>query len=109
MRTADRGIEVWRPRPEAQLNRELSVCYGVPIDVVAKSGGLSTIARALNQGNFALAKIAAVQLQFPDPPRLTKGAPSLEDVAELAAELYWSGLLKGDWDPEQHPRTGTKP
>lgn len=79
------------------------------MDVAAKSGGLSTIARALNQGNLVLAKIAAVQLQFPDPPQLTKGIPPLGDVAELAARLYWSGLLKGDWDPDQHPRTGTKP
>lgn len=72
-----------------------------------KREGFAAIAKALECGDVALAQIAAVLLQFPDPPMLAK-AEGL-DPAALAAELFRSGLLKGDWDPDKHPRTGTPP
>jgi hypothetical protein len=103
-------IEQWTIRPEAELNEDLTLLYHVPIDISSKIGGATTIARALSQGNLALAKIAAVQLQFPNPPPMAKGIASPDEEEKLASELYWSGLFKGDdWDPDKHPRTGTKP
>ena len=82
----------------------------MPIDVAAKIGGMETIARALNEGKLPLAKIAAVQLRFPDPPVRRKANGSPTDKVNLAAKLYSSALLKADddWD-EKHPRTGTEP
>jgi hypothetical protein len=103
------GREGWSIRSEDELNNELTARYGLPIEVAAKAGGLASVARALDRGDLALAGIAAVLLQFPDPPPLEKGAPAADDWAKLAAELAGSGLLKGDWDPAKHPRTGQKP
>jgi hypothetical protein len=102
------GQQEWIVRSEAELNEKLTRLYGMSIDVATKVGGMETIARALNEGNLALAKIATVQLQFPDPP--TRLRMSGAESSNLATELYCSALLKaGDWDPDEHPRTGTKP
>jgi len=103
------GREHWSVRPQSEVDDELTARYGLPIDATAKAGGLASVARALDRGDLALAGIAAVLLQFPDPPRLEKGAPAADDWARLAGELAGSGLLKGDWDPAKHPRTGQKP
>jgi hypothetical protein len=99
----------WTVRPEGELNAELSVCYGLPVDIASKSGGLVSVARALNQGNLALATVAALLLKFPDPPVAEKALFSSDDRLRLAADLIWGGLLKGDWDPDKHPRTGGPP
>lgn len=103
------GREVWSVRPQCELDDELAARYGLPIDAAAKASRLASIARALDRGDLALAGIAAVLLQFPDPPPLEKGAPAANDWARLAWELAASGLLKGGWDPAKHPRTGQKP
>jgi len=66
------GREHWSPRPAAELDNELTARYGLPIDVTTKSGGMATVARALDRGDLALAGIAAALLQFPDPPPLEK-------------------------------------
>jgi hypothetical protein len=55
-----------------------------------------------------LAKIAALLLRFPDPPSLAKGAP-VRGSFELAVRLFDSGLLKAEFDPSKHPRTGKPP
>jgi hypothetical protein len=102
------GGECWVVRPVDELDRDLGECYGLPVDVASKRAGLEGVARALDHGEMALSKIAAVLLGFPDPPSLTKGAPTSGSV-ELATQLFWSGLLKGDWDPDKHPRTGEPP
>ena len=97
----------WEARPRDEVEAELTVLYGLPIDLSGKAGGLATVARALERGEAALAAIAAVLLGLPDPPGLAKDAPARGSV-ELAAQLCASGLLK-DWDPAQHPRVGEKP
>jgi hypothetical protein len=102
------GGEFWAVRPTDELDRDLGACYGFPIDVASKRDGLAGVARALERGETALAKIAAVLLGFPDPPSLAKDTPARGSL-ELAAQLFWSGLLKGDWDPAKHPRTGAPP
>jgi hypothetical protein len=102
------GGEFWTARPAEELERDLCACYGLPVDIASKHYGLAGVAQALGRGELALAKIAAVLLSFPDPPALTKDA-SERGSLELAAQLFWSGLLKGDWDPAKHPRTGEPP
>lgn len=100
--------EIWTVRSSEELERDLSDCYGVPVEIASKRNGLAVVAQALERGELALAKIAAVLLGFPDPPSLTKDT-SAYDSLELAVQLFWSGLLKGDWDPTKHPRTGEPP
>jgi hypothetical protein len=99
----------WRARESDAVNAELSERYGLPVDASTKAGGFAAVARALNKGDMALAKIAALLLQFPDPPPLTKKAPGRDDVLRRAGQLWASGLLKGDWNEENHPRTGKPP
>jgi hypothetical protein len=98
----------WTVRPHDEAEAELTALYGLPIDLSGKAGGLATVAAALDRGDVALAAIAAVLLGFPDPPGLAKDAPA-PGCVELAVQLMASGLLKGDWDPAQHPRVGERP
>jgi hypothetical protein len=100
--------EVWTVRPADELDRELTACYGLPIDTSAKRAALSGVARALDRREMALAKIAAVLIGFPDPPLLTKDVPSGIDP-RLAAALSLSRLLKVYWDSAKHPRAGESP
>jgi len=99
----------WSVRPATELDSELTERYGLPVSVTAKARGIASVARALDRGDLALAGIGAVLLQFPDPPGLGKGVPAAIDWMALAIELAASGLLKGDWDPAKHPRTGQEP
>jgi hypothetical protein len=100
--------ETWFVRQSDELDRELSEAYGFPVDVAVKREALSNIARALTQGDVALAQIAALLLRFPDPPSLSKGTPA-RGSSELAERLIHSGLLRGAWDESLHPRTGEPP
>jgi hypothetical protein len=92
----------WSVRPLAELNDELSARYRLPVDIAAKANALALIARAFNHGDLAMAAIATVQMQLPDPP-LAKAAEAHEQIARRAAELRRCGLLKF-WDPLKHPR-----
>jgi hypothetical protein len=103
-RTRRDGKDEWRPRDCDDLSREMSAQYGLPIDMSSKRAGLAVIAKALNEGDLVRAQIATVLRGIPDPPSLSKGAPSRQDVIKLASNLHWSGLLKADWDPDEHPR-----
>ena len=57
----------WTRRDGAELNRELSKLYGLPLDCERKSGGLDAIAAALTNGELARAQIGALLLRLPDP------------------------------------------
>ena len=94
----------WRPRPLADLNRDLARAYGLPVEFGAKIGGLAIVARALGRGDLAYAQIATLLLQIPDPPSLTKSDPTSPESLDLARNLQASGLLNRDWDPAKHPR-----
>lgn len=98
----------WVARSAVELNDELTACYRLPIDIASKANALTLIAHALDRGDLAMAAIAAVQMQIPDPPSLAKDWETPNDIARRARELARSGLLKV-WDPEKHPRTGMPP
>ena len=98
----------WSTRPLAELNKQLSARYRLPVDISTKAGALNLIANALNRGDLAMAAIAAVQMRIPDPPPLIKRAESPYEIRHRAAELLRSRLLNF-WDPAKHPRTGVPP
>jgi hypothetical protein len=101
------GAKPWRPRPTAELNHDLSRCYGLPIEVEPKAGGLTSVAQALGRGDLAHAQMVVLHLRFPDPPDLKKSAGDVQVFIDMARRLDASGLLKGDWDPSLHPRWPT--
>ncbi len=101
-------MNTWVVRSIIDLNNELSTCYRLPVDISTRAGALALIATALNRGDLAMAIIATVQMQLPDPPPLAKRDGSFDEIARRASELFRSDLLK-EWDPAKHPRTGTKP
>jgi hypothetical protein len=102
------GGYAWTLRRADEQDRDLGACYGFPVDVAAKRDRLAGVARALERGDLALAQISALLLRFPDPPSLAKGRLA-RGSAELARQLFASGLLKANWDSSQHPRTGEPP
>jgi hypothetical protein len=102
------GADSWVVRPDDELNSALGNLYGLPIDIAEKRDRLAGVAKALQSGELALAKIATLLLRFPDPPSLAKSAPERGTV-ELATQLFDSGLFKGDWDPAKHPRREEAP
>jgi hypothetical protein len=103
-RTRSNGRDEWRPRDCDELSKDMSAQYGLPIDMSSKRGGLTAIAKALNEGDVVRAQVATVLLGIPHPPSLSKGAPSRQEMIKLARDLQWSGLLKADWDSDEHPR-----
>lgn len=99
----------WAVRPIAELNSELTFWYRLPIDIGSKASALALVASALNRHDLAMAAIATVQMQIPDPPLLASSKPeNSDDITRRAQELVRSGLLKF-WDPAKHPRTGMPP
>jgi hypothetical protein len=71
----------WTARPAAEINEELTARYRLPIDIASRAGALALIATALNRGDLAMAAIAAVQMQLPDPPPLAKRAENPDEIA----------------------------
>jgi len=107
--TDDFGRTRWDPRSIDSINRELSFCYGLPVDMATRAGGLTAVANALNDGALLRAQIATLHLRLPDLLRIDDGTHRLERRATLARTLHAGGLLKEDWDPEKHPRLGVPP
>lgn len=109
MRSEARGAHKrWVVRPISKLNDELSALYRLPVDAAMKANALQLIATAFNRGDLAMAAIATVQMQFPDPPRLAKRVETHKEIERRAVELHRSGLLKF-WDPAKHPHAGAPP
>ena len=102
------GRAEWRARSFADLNRDLSRRYGLPIDLSAKMPAVAAIARSLERGDLVQAQIAALLLQIPDPPKLSKTDPTSGELTALTRQLQESRLLKVDWDPAKHPRWPAK-
>jgi len=91
-------------RPASALNRDLSACYGLPVEVDRKIDGLVAVSQALSRGDMMHAQIATLHLEIPDPPTLAKSIQTPDDILDLARRLRSSGMLKADWNPTQHPR-----
>jgi hypothetical protein len=97
------GRQSWVPRAVSHLNRELTAFSELPIDLASKMNGLNAVARALNDGNIALAQAVMLNLQLPDLPDLQKAAAS-EYSLEIARGFWESGILKNaEFDPAKHP------
>lgn len=97
------GKRIWEARDCDKLSAEVSVRYGVPIDLSSRAAGLKAVAKALNDGDIARAQFATLFLQSSTPPRLTKCASVRDAMQKFAGELQASHLLK-TWEPEEHPR-----
>jgi hypothetical protein len=74
-----------------------------------KIDGLCAVARALDRGDLVHAQIATLHLQIPDPLRSGHSGRSIHEIYDLVRQLRAYELLKEDWDPAKHPRTGTPP
>ncbi|MGB6177498.1 MAG: BPSL0067 family protein [Methylocella sp.] len=89
------------PLPQRALETILSAGYKTAVDLGSRMHGLAALAKALNQGDHALAAIVLVQLQFPALPdkgagaRMKKAAAMLDDGAP-AAEVLRHLLPNGD-------------
>jgi hypothetical protein len=94
----------WEPRDCVGLSEDIGTLLGLPIDISSKIGGLRAISNALNKGNIAQAQIAAVLLGIPEAPSLKKNAHTKSEMIKFIRDLDWSGLIKADWDPVEHPR-----
>jgi len=90
----------WHLRDCEELSKQIGVHYGLPIDMLSKTGGLRAIANALNESDVARAQIGTVLLGIPDP--LSKRVCSRDQMIKLIRDLHWSGMIK--WDPDEHPR-----
>lgn len=98
------GKNQWQPVDSRQLSNQISTVFGLPIDMAGKLGGLEVIAAALNAGQVARAQIATVLLGIPDPPPFSKAMGSTRAMMKFIRDLYWSGMIKADWEPDEHPR-----
>ncbi len=98
------GRDRWEPHNSSDLSKQLGNQLSLPIDMSAKAGGIKAIANALNEGNVVRAQIAAVLLGIPDPQPLREGSRSRSEMIKFIRDLDWSGLIKAEWDPDEHPR-----
>jgi len=96
-------------RAKDEIERLLRRAYGTGFSAARIMPGLGTVASALNANDLCLACIAAVHLRLPDLPSQT----ARDDVAAEDSLLKYArdeGESAGaEWDPAEHPRTGTPP
>jgi len=86
-------------RERSEIERLLSRAYRTDLDADRLMPSLATVASALSANDQCLARIAAVHLRIPDlPSQAARSAMEAED-----------DLIKSDWNPALHPRTGTPP
>ena len=80
------GEAGWRPRPPAEINRDLGKLYGNPTEFGPNIAGLESVARALNRNDVVHAQIVALLLGIPDPPAPERsGSGELETGDEAGA------------------------
>jgi hypothetical protein len=103
-RSRSHGCECWEARDNGEISEELAARYGLPIDTSSKSAGIAAVARALNTDDLCRAQFIALHLEFPSSPPLIKSGALREEVIAFIRELFRSGLIKADWNPDEHPR-----
>lgn len=94
----------WEPRDCAQLSKQIGADFGLPIDMSAKMGGLRAICNALNEGDVTRAQVATVLLAIPERPAQATRGEARGQMLKFIGDLDWSGLIKGNWNPTEHPR-----
>jgi hypothetical protein len=96
-------------RTQSELERLLSRGFGIDATLDRVMPGLGAVASALNENELCRARIAAVHLRIPEvPDALARLDMEVED-ALIKTEQHAGALLRGEWDPDKHPRTGTAP
>jgi hypothetical protein len=93
----------YRLPPIEDLEGQLRRIYGYKVSGASKLAGLQAVADALNRGEVARAQITALLLKLPDP------AVAKSAVQAVARRLHNGGWLLKEWEPDEHPRTGTPP
>jgi hypothetical protein len=98
-------------RDARDIQRLLSRAYRADVDTGPLLGGLATVAAALNANDLLLARIAAVHLRIPDlPDQAARNALEAEDrLIKHGSDVVVVKYGDANWNPEQHPRTGTAP
>lgn len=97
------------PRRQTHLERLLSCGFGIEVKLDHVMPGLATVAAALNRRELCRASIAAVHLRIPDlPDPFARLEMETEDLL-IKVEARVNPLVRGDWNPDEHPRTGASP
>jgi hypothetical protein len=95
-------------RQQHDIERLLSCAYRSEVSATRLMSGLTTVAHALNANDQCLARIAAVHLRIPDlPDRDARDTMERTDILLKYARDAGGG--DSNWNPAQHPRTGTPP
>jgi hypothetical protein len=94
-------------REAAEIAQLLKRAYGIAPSIERLTGGLTTVASALNANDQCLARIAAVHLKIPDlPSAQARDAIEVEDVLvklrRVAAECA-TEMRKASPDDPKHP------
>jgi hypothetical protein len=97
-RTNMHGEERWEPRDCEDLSKQLASEFDLPIDMLSKVGGLKAICNALNEGDVARAQIATVLLGIPEPPTLSNGVHTRDEMMKFIRDLHWSRMIA--WNDE---------
>jgi hypothetical protein len=94
-------------REPSEIARLLMYSFpqGCPVERIIP--GLARIALALNTNDQATARFAAVHLQIPDLPNVTKRNAMIAQDALIKYARGEGGA--SDWNPALHPRTGVPP
>jgi hypothetical protein len=95
-------------RQQHDIDRLLSCAYRFKVSATRLMSGLTTVAHALNANDQCLARLAAVHLRIPDlPDRDARDTMERTDILLKYARDAGGG--DSNWNPAQHPRTGTPP
>jgi len=84
------GHRFYRPRASDEVSALLSVGYGIVIDASDLVPALDRIAQYMTRREWALAKIAAVQLGLPDLPdqRAARRVLALDQLDKWNSDLH---------------------
>jgi hypothetical protein len=100
------GCYIVRPRSDLERLFKRSSA-GADLDRLWR--GLLVVKSALDANNFCLAQIAAVQLRVPDLTDFLARAELETEDRLIEFERGGDVLARAGWDPDMHPRTGTRP
>ena len=97
------GAVAWQSRDPEALSDELSMHFGLPIDMSSKASALNAIAEALSNCSIARAQLVTLHMQFPDPPSAGKGRDIAGRCRLLRPATRVERLSKGQPQPQSAP------